>query len=317
LYKAKSLSVGQIVTLVSYTNLIFIPLFSISHHLEQYKRSMSIIKRALKLLEEELEPYGRQGTIKLKEIKGEIEFKDVNFCYSETRQVLRNINFKAKPGEVIALVGESGVGKSTMMDLILRYNIPTSGKIFLDSIDIQKIDLQSLRRKISIVSQESGLFNDTLKNNIIYGKPGATTEEVKEAIKLANADEFIANLPNGLDQEVGERGIKLSVGQKQRVTIARAILKNPRILILDEATSALDSKSETLVQKALKKLIKDRTTFVIAHRLSTVMHADKVLVIQQGKIVEQGKHSELIKKKGLYYKFFVLQSLGKVEIAKE
>ena len=223
---------------------------------------------------------------------------------------MKDINFKINSGEVVALVGESGVGKSTMMDLISRYNIPTSGKIFLDGVDIQKIDLKSLRKQISVVPQELSLFNDTLKNNIIYGKLDATNEEINEAIKTANADEFIDNFPDKINQEVGERGVKLSTGQKQRVAIARAILKNPKILILDEATSALDSKSELLVQEALKRLIKGRTTFVIAHRLSTIMHADKILVIDKGEIVEEGRHEGLIKNKKLYYKLFSLQSLG-------
>lgn len=313
LYKSQAITIGEVVMLIGYMNLVFGPLRRVSYHLDHLKRSTSIIKRALKLTQEKIEPYQGSNAKKLNSIKGEIEFKGVSFCYHENRFILENISFGAKQGQVIALVGESGVGKSTLVDLISRYNIPTSGKIFLDGFDIQKLDLESLRSQIAIVPQEVSLFNDTIKNNVIYGKLDATDEEIRQAIKAANADEFIDNFPDKIDQEVGERGIKLSTGQKQRIAIARAILKNPKILVLDEATSALDSKSEMLVQQALKRLIKGRTTFVIAHRLSTIMHADKILVLDKGKIVESGRHRELIKKKGLYHKLFTLQSLGEAE----
>lgn len=313
LYRNGLITVGQIVMLVGYLGLIFNPLTRISIHLDQFNRSLRVIRRALKLLDEKTEFYEGKSATKLKEVKGEIEFKEVSFCYHENRFVLENVSFGAKQGQVIALVGESGVGKTTLVDLISRYIAPSYGKIFLDGIDVQKIDLRNLRRQIAIVPQEVSLFNDTIKNNVIYGKLDATDEEIQNAVKAANADEFINNFPDKIDQEVGERGIKLSTGQKQRIAIARAILKNPKILILDEATSALDSKSEMLVQEALKRLIKGRTTFVIAHRLSTIMHADKILVLDKGKIVESGRHSELIKKKGLYHKLFTLQSLGEAE----
>ena len=310
MFKNNTITVGQVVTVVGYLGLITIPMRELGMQIRRFKKQMGIIKYGYELLDEETEPYNKKGAIKLKDIKGEMEFRKINFCYHETRRVLKDISFKISSGEVVALVGESGVGKSTMMDLISRYNIPTSGKIFLDGIDIQKIDLKSLREQIAIVPQEVSLFNDTLKSNIIYGKLNATDKEINEAIKAANADEFIDNFPDKINQEVGERGVKLSTGQKQRVAIARAILKNPKILILDEATSALDSKSEMLVQQALKRLITGRTTFVIAHRLSTIMHADKILVIDKGEIVEEGKHEELIRDKKLYYKLFSLQSLG-------
>ena len=310
MFKNGTITIGQVVTVISYVGLINIPIKGMGTHISRFRRWMGVVKYGYELLDEKTEPYEQEGAIKLKEVKGEIEFKKINFCYHETRRVLKDISFKINPGEVIALVGESGVGKSTMMDLISRYNIPTSGKIFLDGIDIQKIDLKSLRQNIAIVPQEVSLFNDTLRNNIIYGRLNATDQEINEAIKAANADEFINDFPDKINQEVGERGVKLSTGQKQRVAIARAILKDPKILILDEATSALDSKSELLVQSALKRLIAGRTTFVIAHRLSTIMHADKILVIDKGEIVEEGRHEELIKNKKLYYKLFTLQSLG-------
>ncbi len=308
--KNETITTGQFVTVVGYLGLLIIPMRKLGRDIDHFRRWTGVMKRGYELFDEEIEPYNKKGAIKLKDIKGEMEFQKINFCYHETRRVLKDISFKINSGEVVALVGESGVGKSTMMDLISRYNIPTSGKIFLDGIDIQKIDLRNLREQIAIVPQEVSLFNDTLKSNIIYGRLNATGEEISEAIKAANADEFINNFPDKINQEVGERGVKLSTGQKQRVAIARAILKDPKILILDEATSALDSKSEMLVQQALKRLIAGRTTFVIAHRLSTIMHADKILVIDKGEIVEEGKHEELIRNKKLYYKLFSLQSLG-------
>lgn len=307
------ISIGQVVSIIGYSGLIFVPLSRISHNIERFKNSISVVKEALKLLDEPVESYEKAGAIVLDKIKGQVEFKDVDFNYGKDNPVLADINFKVNPGQVIALVGESGVGKSTLVDLISRYNIPTGGKILLDGMDIQDLDLKSLRSRIAIVPQEISLFNDTLKNNIIYGKLDATDAEIWQAAEAAHADEFINHFPNKLEQQVGERGVKLSTGQKQRVAIARALLKNPKILIFDEATSALDSKSEFLVQRALKKLIKGRTTFVIAHRLSTIQHADKILVLDKGRIVESGKHTELIKNKGLYYKLFSLQSLGEAE----
>jgi len=307
------ISIGQVVSIIGYSSLIFVPLRRISHNIERFKNSISVVKEALKLMDEPIEPYEKAGAIVLDKVKGQIEFKDADFNYGKDNPVLADINFKAESGQVIALVGESGVGKSTLVDLISRYNIPTGGKILLDGINIQELDLKSLRSHIAVVPQEISLFNDTIKNNIIYGKLDATDKEIWRAAAAAHADEFIKNFPNKLEQEVGERGVKLSTGQKQRVAIARAILKNPKILILDEATSALDSKSELLVQRALKKLIKGRTTFVIAHRLSTIQHADKILVLDKGRIIESGKHSALIKKRGLYYKLFSLQSLGEIE----
>ncbi|MBU4338293.1 ABC transporter ATP-binding protein/permease [Patescibacteria group bacterium] len=308
-----AISIGQVVSIIGYSGLIFVPLRRISHNIERFKNSISIVKEALKLLDEPIEPYDKARAIVLDKIKGQIEFKDVDFNYGKNNPVLADINFKVKSGQVIALVGESGVGKSTLVDLISRYNIPASGKILFDGIDIQELDLKFLRSRIAVVPQEISLFNDTLKNNIIYGKLDATDAQIWRAAEAAHADEFINHFPDKLEQQVGERGVKLSTGQKQRVAIARAILKNPKILILDEATSALDSKSELLVQRALKRLIKGRTTFVIAHRLSTIQHADKILVLDKGRIIESGKHSALIKKKGLYYKLFSLQSLGEIE----
>ena len=242
-------------------------------------------------------------------LTGEILFENITFGYKREMPILMNISFNVSPGESVALVGESGVGKSTLVSLISRYYLPQKGKILIDTIDIRGVVLRSLREKIAVVPQEVLLFNDSIKNNIRYGRITATDDEIITAAKAANAHEFIEKFPKKYNQLVGERGIKLSTGQKQRVAIARAILRDPKILILDEATSALDSVSEKLVQEALKKLIAGRTTFIIAHRLSTIQHADKIIVLENGKIAEMGNHEELIKNPdGIYRNFWELQT---------
>ena len=208
--KNEIITIGQFVTIIGYLGLLTIPMRKLGRDIDHFRRWIGVVRRGYELLDEETEPYEQKGAVKIKDVKGEMEFRKINFCYHETRRVLKDISFKINPGEVIALVGESGVGKSTMMDLISRYNIPTSGKIFLDGIDIQKIDLKNLRQNIAIVPQEVSLFNDTLRNNIIYGRLNATDQEINQAIKAANADEFIDNFPDKINQEVGERGIKLS-----------------------------------------------------------------------------------------------------------
>ena len=235
-------------------------------------------------------------------------FKNVCFAYKKDKgPVLTDISFEVNPGEVVALVGESGVGKSTLVSLLSRYYAPISGEIFLDGIRLNNISLKDLRKNIAVVPQEVMLFNDTIKNNIKYGKVGVADEEIFRAAQAANAHEFIEKFSKKYDQIVGERGIKLSTGQKQRVAIARALLRDPKILILDEATSALDSQSEKLVQEALARLIKGKTTFIIAHRLSTVRHADKIIVMDKGRIVQTGTHEELIRQDGLYKHLCSLQ----------
>lgn len=311
LFNRGEVGVGQVVAFIGYLGLLRSPLQRIGEHIGRYRRLIGTIRRGYSLLEEETEDYEAADKIQLVNVKGKVEFQDVYFAYNQTREVLRGIDLKVNPGEMVALVGESGVGKSTLMDLLSRYIIPTSGKILLDDIDIQKVTLKSLRQNIAIVPQDVSMFNDTVRNNLIYGKPDATEEEVQDAIRAANAQDFIEAFPNGMDEQVGERGVQLSGGQKQRIAIARAILKNPKILILDEATSALDSKSEILVQEAMQRLMKGRTTFVIAHRLSTIVHADRIVVLAKGQIVEQGTHNELLDMEGAYYKLYTLQSLSK------
>jgi subfamily B ATP-binding cassette protein MsbA len=243
------------------------------------------------------------------EFKNEIEFKNVTFNYSDSEEkVLDAVNFTAKKGEIIAFVGSSGAGKTTMADLIPRFYDPTDGKVLIDGIDIKEIRVQDLRRQMGIVTQETVLFNETVFNNIAYGLSNIPIEEVIEVAKIANAHEFIENMENGYNTIIGEKGTKISGGQRQRLSIARALLKNPPIMIFDEATSALDNESEVLVQEAIEHLMKERTTFVIAHRLSTIRNADKILVMDKGKIVQQGKHDELLLDvDGIYKKLYELQ----------
>ncbi|NWF90660.1 MAG: ATP-binding cassette domain-containing protein, partial [Ignavibacteriaceae bacterium] len=238
-----------------------------------------------------------------------IEFRDVNFKYEDSEElVLNNISFRVNKGEIIALVGPSGGGKSTLVDLIPRFYDPDSGEILIDNKNIRNVKIQSLRKLMGIVTQETFLFNESVKNNIAYGLDDYPLEKIIEAAKAANAHNFITEMPEGYDTIIGERGVKLSGGQRQRLSIARAILKNPDIMIFDEATSSLDNESEILVQEAIERMMVNRTTFVIAHRLSTIRNASRILVLDRGKIVQLGKHEDLIKdEKGLYFKFYEMQ----------
>jgi ABC-type multidrug transport system fused ATPase/permease subunit len=306
LLKNNSITPGELVMCLGYLTILKHPLINLAWLWQHLKTGITTIKRTKDLLEIKTEDYNLHGKI-IKEPKGEIEFRNVGFGYKKGRVVLQDINLKADAGKKIAIVGGSGEGKTTLVDLISLYFVPTSGKIFVDGIDTRKMNLSFLRKMIAYVPQEVILFNDTVKNNIKYGKPDASGAEIVSATRAANAERFIESFPKKYDQIVGERGIKLSTGQKQRLAIARALIRDPKILILDEATSSLDSASEKLVQEALEELIKNRTTFIVAHRLSTIKKADKILVLENGKIIEQGTHLELIKKKGAYYKFYSLQ----------
>ena len=242
--------------------------------------------------------------VELEEIRGRVIFDNVSFAYDEEERVLSEIDLDVQPGEAVALVGPSGAGKSTLVDLIPRFYDPTEGRILIDSQDIRNIKLNSLRRQIGIVPQETILFSGTIQDNIAYGNLEAGEEDIRTAARTSNSHEFIQEFPEGYQTEIGERGVGLSGGQQQRIAIARAVLKDPAILIFDEATSSLDARSEKLVQEALKNLMEDRTTFIIAHRLSTVINADRIIVLQKGRIVESGNHETLIKQEGIYFRLF-------------
>ncbi len=302
------LTPGKLIMFIGYTALLTSPLTQLADQYRMVKTAITAFKRAIKYYD--IVPEKDLAFAKdLKEVKGKISFRNMSFGYKKDRLTLKNISFEVQPGEVVAIVGKSGVGKTTLCDLIARYYFPLKGQILIDDINIKKIKLKSLRDQMAFVPQEILLFNDTIKNNIRYGKISASEEKIIAAAKAANAEEFINTFSKNYNQLVGERGIKLSAGQKQRIAISRAILRDPKILILDEATSSLDSISEKLVQDALKKLISGRTTFIIAHRLSTIQSADKIIVLEKGKIVEMGNHEELMKNpEGIYRNFWELQT---------
>ncbi|MBR5105470.1 MAG: ABC transporter ATP-binding protein [Alistipes sp.] len=266
-------------------------------------------ERLFEVLDSENEIQDAPDAKEFEGLKEKIEFRDVHFSYDDTREIIHGVSFEVRKGETVALVGPSGGGKSTLSELVERFYDANSGDILFDGVSIRDYKQESLRASMSLVSQETVLFNDTIKSNIALGNLNATDEEIAEACKVANAHNFILESPEGYDTNIGDRGAKLSGGQRQRLSIARAVLKNPDILILDEATSALDTESEKLVQDALYKLLKGRTSIVIAHRLSTIMNADRIFVIDEGNIVEQGKHDELIAKGGVYAKLVELQNV--------
>lgn len=302
------ITIGQFVMLLAYINLALNAIGMIGGQYKRFQEGITSINRSEKIFDEIPEPYDILNPVKLEDPRGDIEFENISFSY-ENEKVLENISFKVPAGKMVAIIGKSGEGKSTLVDLISRYNIPQAGRILFDKKNIAEISLSDLRNNIAIVPQEIDLFNDSIKNNILYAKLDATEEEIIKAAKLANCHEFISKFPKKYEQVVGEKGVRLSTGQKQRVAIARAILRNPRILILDEATSALDSESERLVQGALEEVMKNRTTFVIAHRLSTIRKADLILVIEKGRIVESGGHHELMSHGGVYKKLSELQNI--------
>jgi subfamily B ATP-binding cassette protein MsbA len=239
-----------------------------------------------------------------------IRFEHVTFGYDPREPVLEDVDFEVKRGEVVALVGPSGAGKSTLVDLLARFYDPTAGRILIDDVDLRRFSSRSLRSQLGIVTQETVLFHDTVRANIAYGVPEASDEAIERAAAAAHAAEFVAQLPDGYDTVLGERGTRLSGGQRQRIAIARAILRDPPILIFDEATSALDTESERLVQEAINRLLRGRTVFVIAHRLSTIRHADRILVLKSGRLVESGRHEELLNRQGTYRQLYELQFAG-------
>lgn len=298
------ISSGDFFSFATAVILMYTPLRRLSRANASFQKGRNVIERLREIIFVEHEPEKGQE----REIEGHIVFKEVSFKYPLSKDyALKNINFEIKPGETVAIVGPSGAGKSTIADLIAGFWYPIDGDILIDGVSIKELSLHSLRSQIALVTQDIVLFNDSVINNIKFGNITSSKEEVERAAKMADAHEFIINLPDGYDSMVGERGVLLSGGQKQRITIARAILREPKILIFDEATASLDTESEEKIQKALEEMRKGRTTVVIAHRLSTIKRADKIIVMDKGQIIEQGTHEELLQKGGLYSELWNLQ----------
>ncbi|HZH60744.1 MAG TPA: ABC transporter ATP-binding protein [Metabacillus sp.] len=294
------LTYGELVGFVLYINVLFKPIDKISALMELYPKGMAGFKRFTELLDAEPDVQDVKDAVEVQTLRGDISFQDVTFGYDEHKRVLNGIDLSISAGETIAFVGPSGAGKTTICTLIPRFYDVDNGSIKIDGIDVRNMTKQSLRSQIGIVQQDVFLFTGTLRENIAYGKLGATQEEIEEAAKRAHLESFIESLPFGYDTQIGERGLKLSGGQKQRMAIARMFLKNPPILILDEATSALDTETELIIQQALTELSQNRTTLVIAHRLATIRNADRIVVVTEDGIAEQGKHDELIEQGGIF-----------------
>ncbi len=298
---------GDLVAYTMYVSTLLTTIRRIIEFAEQFQRGMTGIERFAEIMDAKIDIFDEPGAEPLGRVEGTITFDHVSFEYPDDHNpVLDDINLTIRPGEKVALVGPSGGGKTTLCNLIPRFYDTTSGRILVDGQDIRQVTLESLRTNIGVVQQDVYLFSGTVYENIAYGRPGASREEVIEAAKMAGADEFISMLRNGYDTYVGERGVKLSGGQKQRISIARVFLKNPAILVLDEATSALDNESEHLVNISLDKLAQGRTTLTIAHRLSTIQGADRILVLAGNRIVEEGNHRTLLEKKGMYYELYMM-----------
>lgn len=311
------LTFGSLIAFTGYLGMLYGPLDFMTNIVEWWSSSMNSAQRIFEVIDSPETLFKPENPEPLPQMVGAVEAHNVTFSYEDGKPVLENISFKVEPGEMIGLVGRSGSGKSTLINLIARLYDPDKGRITLDGIDLKEIDPSDLRRQMGMVLQETFLFRGTIYENIAYSKPGATPEEVIRAAEIANAHDFITKLPDGYETVLGERNINLSGGERQRIAIARAVLHNPRILILDEATSAIDTETERLVQEALERLIEGRTTFVIAHRLSTLRKADRLFVIDKGQLKEVGTHAELLKTKGIYHKLFTTQrrALSKAGVA--
>ena len=302
-----NLSLGTLVAFISYLTSLYDPIHRLIDIDNTIQEAIAAAERIFELMDENPDIMDAPGAAVPASIRGEIVFNDVHFKYGTGEEVLQDISFRIAPGEVVALVGPSGAGKTSIANLICRFYDPMLGSITIDSYDLREIKLSSLRKQVSVVLQDTFLFNSTIRENLQYGKLNATEDELIKAAKISYAHEFIQELPDGYDTEIGERGIRLSGGQKQRLALARAILVNPCILILDEATSSVDAEAEYLIQQALESVLKDRTALIIAHRLSTIQNADKIIALEEGQIVEVGSHQELLQRGGLYSQLYKRQ----------
>ena len=305
---AGQMTVGDVVLVSTYLTQLYVPLTMLGFIYREMKNALTDIERMFNLFKEQGEIADRAGAIELRATNPSIEFKEVDFSYEAEREILHGLSFKIEAGKTLAVVGTSGAGKSTLARLLFRFYDVNGGQILIDGVDIRDYTQSSLRRHIGIVPQDTVLFNDTIYYNIAYGNTQASAEEIYQAAKDASLHEFILSLPHGYDAVVGERGLKLSGGEKQRVAIARTLLKNPPILVLDEATSALDTQTERQIQEALAKVAEHRTTLIIAHRLSTIVGADSIIVMEHGRIVEQGSHDELLARQGKYAQMWDAQN---------
>lgn len=306
----ENLTIGTMVAFIGFIDRLYNPLRRLVNSSTTMTQTLASMDRVFEFIDEKYDIDDKPGAKELTHVEGNVSFENVTFAYDEKEKaVLKNVSLHVQKGETIALVGMSGGGKSSLISLLPRFYDVNEGRILLDGIDIRDFKVRSLRDKIGMVLQDNILFSESVISNILMGNPEASKEEVIQAAKSANAHEFIMNLAEGYETKVGERGVKLSGGQKQRVAVARVFLKNPPILVMDEATSALDLESEHLIQEALDKLARDRTTFIVAHRLSTITHADRIVLIEHGEIAEMGTHEELMRKQGHYYKLFQVQQL--------
>jgi ATP-binding cassette, subfamily B, bacterial MsbA len=312
---AKEMTVGALVAYLSYLTRFQDPLKGLSHANFRIQKALGAAQRIFSVVDTPTERREGPGAIDLPRIRGSIHFEKVTFGYRLGNPVLKNFSLEVQPGESVALVGPSGVGKTTLINLLLGFYSPTDGQIWVDGCPIDKVNAASLRQQIALVHQEPFLFSTTIRENILYGKPGASDEEVKQAARAANIHEFIASLPQGYDTEVGQRGVALSGGQRQRIALARAFLKDAPVLLLDEATTSVDSEAEALIQEVLANLMGSRTTIIIAHRLSSLQHADRIVILEDGQITSGGSHQDLLAGQSLYRRLHDLQALDRLTLA--